>query len=241
MDKKQKILICVIAVFSTMIIGIAGYKKLKSTSPTANVFENALDNVSFEYITYGDYSNECLLYVTNNNNFQINIAGRIEKEDENGVKNEGWDDNININLNPKQTYIIETVNPNNKEARKNREPVTFNINNLTVAPVLGSDKSGKKSDQILLQDQLMYEISMEKLNDSNNPLIKITNKSEHYLNVYGYIIFYQDKDKKKISSVVEMEVNEIPANGVYKDYLSLRAFTQQLESLSYNVYINSCE
>jgi hypothetical protein len=241
MNKKQKVLICIIVLIVLTILGFKGYNKIKSDTPTENVFINAMDNVSIEYLTYGDYSNQCLLLITNNNDFQINLAGNIEKEDENGVKNKNWDDQLNININPKQTYVIETVNPNNKDARLKREPITFNANSLTISPVIGSDESGSKSEQLLLHDYITYEISMEKLNDSHNPLIKITNKSEHSLNVLGYIIFYEDKDKKQISSVVEMEVYDIPGNGVYKDYLSLRASSEELEALNYDVYINICE
>ena len=38
-----------------------------------------------------------------------------------------------------------------------------------------------------------------------------------------------------------MEVYDIPGNGVYKDYLSLRASSEELEALNYDVYINICE
>ena len=41
-----------------------------------------------------------LLFVTNNNKFQINVTGTIVKEDENGVHDEDKDDEINININP---------------------------------------------------------------------------------------------------------------------------------------------
>lgn len=241
MDKKQKLLIIIVAFLGILILGMSGFRKIKTQTEIENVFENAMDNISINYITYGDYSNECLLYIINNNDFQVNLSGIIEKQDENGVEYEDWNDNININLNPYQTYLIETINPNNKEARINREQISFDANSLTVNPVLGSDESGKKSDQILFQDEIEYEISMQKLNDSNNPLIQITNKSDRDLNIYGYIIFYEDTEKTQIDGVVEMKINGVPANGIYKDYLSLRASSEMLESLNYDVYINICE
>ncbi len=241
MDKKQKLLVAIIVVLLLVLGGFGIFKKMRTDKETVNVFENALDNVSIDYVTYGDYSNQCLLLVTNKNDFQINVTGNIVKEDENGVKNKDWDDTINININPNQTYVIETINPNNKEARLNRDPISFDRNNLNVNPVQGSDESGTKSDQILFQDQITYEISMEKVNDYRNPLIKITNASDRVLNIFGYIIFYEDKDKQQISSIVDMEVLDIPANGVYKDYLSLRTSSAQIEALNYDVFINVCE
>lgn len=240
MEKKQRILVVVIVAL-VVLLGFFQFKKMKNKEPDVNVFENAIDNITYEYITYGDYSNECLLFITNNNDFQVNVTGVIEKEDENGVKNKDWNDNININLNPKQTYVIETVNPNNKEARISRQPIAFDTEALVVAPVLGSDVSGIKSEQILFQDQIEYEISMEKLNDSDNPLIKITNKSERILNLEGYLIFYSNSEKKEIDSICKMSIYEVPANGVYKDYLSLRASQEQLDSQNYDVFINICE
>ena len=44
MNKKQKVLICIIVLIVLTILGFKGYNKIKSDTPTENVFINAMDN-----------------------------------------------------------------------------------------------------------------------------------------------------------------------------------------------------
>ena len=46
------------------------------------------------------------------------------------MHDEDKDDEINININPQQTYVMETVNPNNKGARESRQEITFDASSL---------------------------------------------------------------------------------------------------------------
>lgn len=240
----KKIVIGFCVVFIALMFGLSGYKKyFEKSEPKevqVDVFKTAMKKIDVEYLPYGDNNSDCLLFVKNNNKFQVNISGTITKEDENGVHDEDHDDELNINLNPKQTYVIETTNPNNREARQNREAIHFNSSDLKAKPVEGSDKSGKKSTQLLLQDHVEVSLSLDKKNDQGQPLISITNHLKKKVLLNGYVIFYQDAGKKTIDTIAELSYEDLPKQNTYKDYLYIGSISDEASSY-YDIFINMCE
>ena len=125
----------VIVSFGGLYVYKEFFTKPEPVVEKVDIFKDAMKKVDIQYVPYGDSNNETLLLITNDNKFQVNLSGIIEKKDENGVHNENYDDEININLNPGQTYVLETTNPNNKVAREGKLPIDFKANRLKIAPV----------------------------------------------------------------------------------------------------------
>ena len=144
----------VIVSFGGLYVYKEFFTKPEPVVEKVDIFKDAMKKVDIQYVPYGDSNNETLLLITNDNKFQVNLSGIIEKKDENGVHNENYDDEININLNPGQTYVLETTNPNNKVAREGKLPIDFKANRLKIAPVEGSNEDGKKSSKVLMQDNI---------------------------------------------------------------------------------------
>lgn len=84
------------------------------------------------------------------------------------MHDEDKDDEINININPQQTYVMETVNPNNKGARESRQEITFDASSLKASQVEGSNEDGKKSTELLFQDDVNVQIFPDKRMIANN-------------------------------------------------------------------------
>ena len=189
----KKIAMGIMATIIVVFFGLSAYKNFfgqekEPEKPKIDIFKTAMENVDVSYVPYGESNGDCLLFVTNNNKFQINVTGTIVKEDENGVHDEDKDDEINININPQQTYVMETVNPNNKGARESRQEITFDASSLKASQVEGSNEDGKKSTELLFQDDVNVQIFPDKRNDSEQPLITIENNTNHKLYVQGYVV-----------------------------------------------------
>lgn len=229
-----------------VIVSIGGFSIYKQffTKPEpvvekVDIFKDAMKKVDISYVPYGDSSNETLLLIKNDNEFQINISGSIEKKDENGVHNENYDDEIDINLNPGQTYVIETVNPNNKVAREGKLPIDFKADRLKVSHVEGSNEDGKKSSKLLMQESIDVQFFPDRKNDSGQPLISIENKTKRKLTVSGYIVYYTSEKKDEIKEVIPFEFTEIPKSETYRDYVYI-GFAES-ENNNYSIYVNICE
>lgn len=235
----------IMGIMLTIIIVISGgyiYKNfINPPEPVkkVNVFKNASEKIDVEYIPYGSDSNECLLFITNNNTFQVHVTGTIYKNDENGVHIEDNDDSLNIDINPKQTYVIETVNPNNKKAREEKKSIQFDASNLKFSPVDGSDSEGKKSNELLLQDQIKIELFLDKVNDNDQPLIIVQNEDNKRLSASGYIVFYADSEKNEIVNVVPISFEDLPKKAEYRNYIYIGNSSSKT-SENYEIYINNC-
>lgn len=239
----KKIAMIFMAIVIVSFGGLSIYKEFfKEPEPVVekvDIFKDALKKVDVQYVPYGDSNNETLLLITNHNEFQVNVAGTIEKKDENGVHNENYDDEIDINLNPGQTYVLETTNPNNKVAREGKLPIDFKSNRLKVAPVEGSNENGKKSNKILMQENIDVEFFPDRKNDSGQPLISIENKAKRKLTVSGYIVYYKSDKKDEIKEVIPFEFTEIPKSETYRDYVYI-GFAEG-DNKDYDIYVNVCE
>ncbi|WP_300736047.1 hypothetical protein [uncultured Dubosiella sp.] len=239
----KKIAMVLMGLVIVTISGLYIYKEF-FTEPEpvvekVDIFKDALKKVDIQYVPYGDSNNETLLLIKNDNKFQVNIAGTIEKKDENGVHNENYDDEIDINLNPGQTYVLETTNPNNKVAREGKLPIDFKADQLKISPVAGSNEDGKRSTKILMQDNIDVQFFPERKNDSGQPLISIENKTKRKLTVSGYIIYYTSDKKEEIKEVIPFEFTEIPKNETYRDYVYI-GFAES-DNKDYTIYVNICE
>lgn len=240
----KKIALGIMATIIVVFFGLSAYKSFfgqekEPEKPKVDIFKNAMEKVDVSYVPYGESNGDCLLFVTNNNKFQINVAGTIVKEDENGVHDEDKDDEINININPQQTYVMETVNPNNKGARESRQEITFDASSLKASQVEGSNEDGKKSTELLFQDDVNVQIFPDKRNDSEQPLITIENNTNHKLYVQGYVVFYGDKEQTEITNIAKIEFEDVPKKDVYKDYIYIG--TSEEASDNFKIFINMCE
>ena len=86
----KKIAMGIMATIIVVFFGLSAYKSFfgqekEPEKPKVDIFKNAMEKVDVSYVPYGESNGDCLLFVTNNNKFQINVAGTIVKEDENGV------------------------------------------------------------------------------------------------------------------------------------------------------------
>ena len=197
----------VIVSFGGLYVYKEFFTKPEPVVEKVDIFKDAMKKVDIQYVPYGDSNNETLLLITNDNKFQVNLSGIIEKKDENGVHNENYDDEININLNPGQTYVLETTNPNNKVAREGKLPIDFKANRLKIAPVEGSNEDGKKSSKVLMQDNIDIQFFPDRKNDSGQPLISIENKAKRKLTVSGYIVYYKS-DKFQSTQPKRVETSD---------------------------------
>ena len=85
----KKIAMGIMATIIVVFFGLSAYKNFfgqekEPEKPKIDIFKTAMENVDVSYVPYGESNGDCLLFVTNNNKFQINVTGTIVKEDENG-------------------------------------------------------------------------------------------------------------------------------------------------------------
>lgn len=241
----KKIIMGIMAFVILSISGMYVYKEFfvskEPEEKKVDIYKNAMKKVDIEYLPYGENNSDCLLFITNRNKFQIHVEGTITKEDENGVHNEDKDDEINININPKQTYVLETINPNNKPARINRDEIAFDASSLKASQVDGSNEDGKKSTTILQQDKVEVSFYPDKINDSEQPLIEIKNNSDKKLSVHGYIIFYGNAEKTEVVNTVSLDIEEISKHDTYKNYIYVGNSADKDATGNYSIFINDCE
>lgn len=240
----KKIIMGIMGAIIVVFFGLSAYnqflKPKPEEKPKVDIYKNAMDKVDIEYLSYGESSNQCLLMITNNNKFQVHITGTITKKDENGVHKEDLDDTIDINVNPKQTYILETENPNNKEARVNNDAIAFDARKLKAGMVEGSNEDGKKSTKVLLQDSVEVDIDPDKKNDSGQPLITIKNNTNKKLALSGYVIFYEDEEQTKIRDLYALEFTDIPKKSEYRDYVYTGGLSSEIDG-NFKIYVNICQ
>ena len=76
----KKIAMGIMATIIVVFFGLSAYKSFfgqekEPEKPKVDIFKNAMEKVDVSYVPYGESNGDCLLFVTNNNKFQINVAG----------------------------------------------------------------------------------------------------------------------------------------------------------------------
>lgn len=246
-DKKKIALVVILFIFmfsgiSFLISNYSGPKKesaQKEEIKNTTVFDKkAEDNIEIEYIPFAGNNKQCLLAVTNNNNFQVHVEASVSKYDENHVLDTSFPDKINCDLNPNQTHYSGASYPNNvrdseEEENNNARKIEYKINELSISPVQGSDKTGKKSKVVLRTNEVNVSLDLSKRNNVNQPVLTIKNTSKDKLDIDGIVVFYKDDIPFETAVFRPAAVEK----GTSNIYLSLY-MNEKLDYSNYQIYLN---
>lgn len=170
----------------------------------------------------------CYLLIKNPNDFAVDVNGTITKFDENKVIDDDAEDDLDMTLRPKQTYIMQSRNPNNSVARENGSPINYEAD-LKVKESKVKDDFAKKID---------IKLELDKQNDMGKSLIIYKNNNDKLVNIDGYIVFYSDTSKSKISYISTFNVEDLKAGEEFRDYISVKNSSSDELNYNYEIYLN---
>lgn len=212
-----------------LVIGIFGFLFIKTEffGGSKKKEEVKIKDVEISYAISED-DTYCYLLIKNPNDFAIDVNGTITKYDENKVIDEDAEDDLDMTLRANQTYIMQSRNPNNSIARQNNSAINYDAD-LTV-------KQSKSNDDLAKNIDITLEL--DKQNDMGKSLIIYKNNNDKLVNIDGYIVFYNDTSKSKISYISTFNVEDLKADEEFRDYISVKKSSSDDLNYNYEIYLN---
>ena len=223
--KKRKI----ISAMMFLVIGIFGILFIKTEffGGSKKKEEVKIKDVEISYAIPED-DTYCYLLIKNPNDFAIDVNGTITKYDENKVIDDDAEDDLDMTLRANQTYIMQSRNPNNSIARQNNSAINYDAD-LTVKQSKNNDDFAKNID---------ITLELDKQNDMGKSLIIYKNNNDKLVNIDGYIVFYNDTSKSKISYISTFDVEDLKADEEFRDYISVKNSSSDDLNYNYEIYLN---
>lgn len=218
-----------ISVMMFLVIGIFGILFIKTEffGGAKKKEEVKIKDVEISYVIPED-DTYCYLLIKNPNDFAIDVNGTITKYDENKVIDDDAEDDLDMTLRANQTYIMQSRNPNNSIARQNNSAINYDAD-LTVKQSKNNDDFAKNID---------ITLELDKQNDMGKSLIIYKNNNDKLVNIDGYIVFYNDTSKSKISYISTFNVEDLKADEEFRDYISVKNSSSDDLNYNYEIYLN---